>query len=363
MGADPDFILLKDIYLDSSSSILTNDGKTFQVPILKGIKQGCPLSGILFDIAIDHAAQLKRCIICNNSFGTLDKLRSHILNHKPNTKRRKALEAIETFNKSPKSIQPSPITSGRTSSSPTKLINKFQSVFPEIFSKDLFECSPQFNSSPKNISSSPTPAIVPPTPLPRSPEVLTKLPTINIEQTSTCNIHSPTSTEITSTVDALLVSVVIKLSPPPSTHNSYSTLLDDLKLTSSSSSSNQSPVLSHSPSPSHLQTDCHLATLCSTSTPSQDLLPQDKQVQSEISNLAPNLNSVSSDPINSTLKTPQEEEDEPSILDFLLPHSQDLIEINHLSSEIINSPPKKQPSLPPKSLLPQKTSPTLKLLP
>ncbi|GFT03822.1 retrovirus-related Pol polyprotein from type-2 retrotransposable element R2DM, partial [Nephila pilipes] len=59
MGADPDFILLvKDIYLDSSSSILTNNGKTAQVPILKGIKQGCPLSGILFDIAIDHVLKI-----------------------------------------------------------------------------------------------------------------------------------------------------------------------------------------------------------------------------------------------------------------------------------------------------------------
>ncbi|GFU45259.1 retrovirus-related Pol polyprotein from type-2 retrotransposable element R2DM, partial [Nephila pilipes] len=59
MGADPDFIrLVKDIYLDSSSAILTKDGKTAQVPILKGIKQGCPLSGILFDIAIDHILKI-----------------------------------------------------------------------------------------------------------------------------------------------------------------------------------------------------------------------------------------------------------------------------------------------------------------
>ncbi|GFU42034.1 retrovirus-related Pol polyprotein from type-2 retrotransposable element R2DM [Nephila pilipes] len=59
MGADPDFIsLIQDIYSNSSSTILTNDGKTDEIPILKGIKQGCPLSGILFDIAIDHIIRI-----------------------------------------------------------------------------------------------------------------------------------------------------------------------------------------------------------------------------------------------------------------------------------------------------------------
>ncbi|GBO44275.1 Retrovirus-related Pol polyprotein from type-1 retrotransposable element R2 [Araneus ventricosus] len=45
--------LVSDIYTDSSSKILASEGATRQIPILSGVKQGCPISGLLFNICID----------------------------------------------------------------------------------------------------------------------------------------------------------------------------------------------------------------------------------------------------------------------------------------------------------------------
>ncbi|GFS98750.1 retrovirus-related Pol polyprotein from type-2 retrotransposable element R2DM [Nephila pilipes] len=59
MGTDLDFIALcQDIYKESFTSILGLEGKTPPIPLKNGIKQGCPMSGILFDIAIDHVLRL-----------------------------------------------------------------------------------------------------------------------------------------------------------------------------------------------------------------------------------------------------------------------------------------------------------------
>ncbi|GFT23008.1 transposon TX1 uncharacterized 149 kDa protein, partial [Nephila pilipes] len=55
IGADDDFIgLIQNIYEGSCSRIITEDGLTEPISILRGVKQGCPLSGILFNIAINH---------------------------------------------------------------------------------------------------------------------------------------------------------------------------------------------------------------------------------------------------------------------------------------------------------------------
>ncbi|GFS96981.1 retrovirus-related Pol polyprotein from type-2 retrotransposable element R2DM, partial [Nephila pilipes] len=55
MGIDSEFIqLIKNIYLNSSSKIFSVDGSTEPIPIRCGVKQGCPLSGILFNIAINN---------------------------------------------------------------------------------------------------------------------------------------------------------------------------------------------------------------------------------------------------------------------------------------------------------------------
>ncbi|GFS53844.1 retrovirus-related Pol polyprotein from type-2 retrotransposable element R2DM, partial [Nephila pilipes] len=54
IGADSDFVaLVQDIYTNSSSSILCEEGTTAKIPCKRGVKQGCPLSGLLFNIAID----------------------------------------------------------------------------------------------------------------------------------------------------------------------------------------------------------------------------------------------------------------------------------------------------------------------
>ncbi|GBN32992.1 Retrovirus-related Pol polyprotein from type-1 retrotransposable element R2 [Araneus ventricosus] len=45
--------IIKDIYCDSATKILTNEGPTNEIPLLSGVKQGCPISGLLFDICID----------------------------------------------------------------------------------------------------------------------------------------------------------------------------------------------------------------------------------------------------------------------------------------------------------------------
>ncbi|GFQ75972.1 retrovirus-related Pol polyprotein from type-1 retrotransposable element R2 [Trichonephila clavata] len=54
-GADQDFIdLVANLYDGASSEILTNEGPTEQIPILRGVKQGCPLSGALFNLVINR---------------------------------------------------------------------------------------------------------------------------------------------------------------------------------------------------------------------------------------------------------------------------------------------------------------------
>lgn len=45
--------IVADIYEGASSSIYTDGGKTADIPIRSGIRQGCPLSGILFIMAVD----------------------------------------------------------------------------------------------------------------------------------------------------------------------------------------------------------------------------------------------------------------------------------------------------------------------
>ncbi|GBN77603.1 Retrovirus-related Pol polyprotein from type-2 retrotransposable element R2DM [Araneus ventricosus] len=46
--------LIKDIYTDCFTSVLSNDNATGPIPINSGVKQGCPISGLLFNLSIDH---------------------------------------------------------------------------------------------------------------------------------------------------------------------------------------------------------------------------------------------------------------------------------------------------------------------
>lgn len=53
-GAGHDFVeIITNIYEDNSTTIITEDGPTDPIQIKSGIKQGCPISGLLFNIAID----------------------------------------------------------------------------------------------------------------------------------------------------------------------------------------------------------------------------------------------------------------------------------------------------------------------
>ncbi|GFT24601.1 transposon TX1 uncharacterized 149 kDa protein, partial [Nephila pilipes] len=54
-GVDAEFsTMIENIYLGSSTCVLTEEGPTEPIPILRGVKQGCPLSGVLFNLAINH---------------------------------------------------------------------------------------------------------------------------------------------------------------------------------------------------------------------------------------------------------------------------------------------------------------------
>ena len=45
--------LIRDLYTNSSSTFQTNEGVTNSIPIPAGVKQGCPLSPILFNLTLE----------------------------------------------------------------------------------------------------------------------------------------------------------------------------------------------------------------------------------------------------------------------------------------------------------------------
>ena len=54
LGAGQPFVdVVEDLYADATSKILLSSGETDKIPILAGVRQGCPISGLLFNIAID----------------------------------------------------------------------------------------------------------------------------------------------------------------------------------------------------------------------------------------------------------------------------------------------------------------------
>lgn len=53
-GAGTTFVeIINDMYTNSSTAILLEQGPTTQIPILAGVRQGCPISGLLFNLTID----------------------------------------------------------------------------------------------------------------------------------------------------------------------------------------------------------------------------------------------------------------------------------------------------------------------
>ncbi|GBN07188.1 Retrovirus-related Pol polyprotein from type-1 retrotransposable element R2 [Araneus ventricosus] len=45
--------LIRDIYANSSTKILSDGGLSRDIPVQSGVKQGCPISGLLFNLCID----------------------------------------------------------------------------------------------------------------------------------------------------------------------------------------------------------------------------------------------------------------------------------------------------------------------
>jgi len=52
--------VLKNIYTESCTKVRTGQGQTDDIPCERGVKQGCPLSPILFDLALK---QLVRAVV------------------------------------------------------------------------------------------------------------------------------------------------------------------------------------------------------------------------------------------------------------------------------------------------------------
>ncbi|GBL72532.1 Retrovirus-related Pol polyprotein from type-1 retrotransposable element R2 [Araneus ventricosus] len=54
-GTGEDFVnIIRDLYTGCTTNILSNNSATNPIDISSGVKQGCPISGLLFNISIDH---------------------------------------------------------------------------------------------------------------------------------------------------------------------------------------------------------------------------------------------------------------------------------------------------------------------
>ncbi|GFU47443.1 hypothetical protein NPIL_430661 [Nephila pilipes] len=152
------------------------------------------------------------------------KLKTHFLGHKPNTKRGKAIEAIDSILMAPGMHNHSPISSqARSGKEPTKLFSKFQQVFPELFKE--------------NVSNRNTPCVT---------SSLKKRGSKNVNIVNTANNSQPDAIgmEIEECVQQIISTIVQSqdtqnMSSPVAA--SYSELQEDLFLSTSSSSEDSPP--------------------------------------------------------------------------------------------------------------------------
>ena len=61
MGFPPDLVrMITNVYTGATTEVLTSTGKTPPIPIHSGVKQGCPLSAILFNLSLELV--IRKCI-------------------------------------------------------------------------------------------------------------------------------------------------------------------------------------------------------------------------------------------------------------------------------------------------------------
>ncbi|GFT76130.1 hypothetical protein NPIL_516871, partial [Nephila pilipes] len=152
-------------------------------------------------ISYKDAALIGQCKICRFMFEDVSRLRVHVLNHKPNTKRRKALEAIDSICHS--TATPKKVPKIHTFKPPaqTRLFDKFKSVYPEIFTEEEINFVP-VTSTPK---------------LPQSPLLQQTLPS-----PPSVRALSPLQEDVISTLNQIVSSVskYIEKSSTICAHNS-----------------------------------------------------------------------------------------------------------------------------------------------
>ncbi|GFS45290.1 retrovirus-related Pol polyprotein from type-1 retrotransposable element R2, partial [Nephila pilipes] len=276
------------------------------------------------------AAQLKQCKICPSSFPTLQRLKKHVLNHKPNTKRRKALEAIDSLIQD-KSTPSTTCSKSKEDVAPTSLFTKFKKVFPELFS-DAVDLNK--NNLPNTTKS-----------VPENRETSSSLPESTETPAKSANnditISNSPPEEITACINELLDSITHINAKSCNVLPATSSLLElqeDLLL-NTSSSSEDSVINASTPIPNIPNSQPHLSyKFNSNNSLVQEQLSSPIIIQANILNPASVKNITSS---SSCLK--KEKEKDISILDLILTNSQESLD-GELNNNL--SPPPKPVSSP-----------------
>ncbi|GFS53048.1 hypothetical protein NPIL_646821, partial [Nephila pilipes] len=243
-------------------------------------------------------------------FEDVSRLRVHVLNHKPNTKRRKALEAIDSVCHS--TATPKKVPTIHTSQPPaqTQLFDKFKSVFPEIFNEeDNFvpvTSTPKIQQSPIIQQSVPTPPSV--------------------------RALSPLQEDVISTLNQI-VSSVSKYIEKTSTICAHNSSLLSSPSFNSSSISSQLPAVSLSLAPSASSEIQKEITINNSNSSSSNYNGSKIEVTENISSMETS-DSAQNKPCNITIfdeienliqsfsKSPVERHS-PDILELILPSSQE----------------------------------------
>ncbi|GFT60883.1 hypothetical protein NPIL_322871 [Nephila pilipes] len=182
-------------------------------------------------VSFRRAAELGQCKICPARFDSPLRLRKHVINHKSNAKRRKALEAIDSI------YQSTPKTTVSPTPQPRSLFDKFKSTFPELFTQEMIK-----NPDPHTIfdpEASSSQLVIP------SAQIVSSIvsPPIQFDSHSS---SSPFQDDIISTLNKLITSVTEILDRPSFTDKDLSSRSPHQSICNlpNSSSTPQNPVQS-----------------------------------------------------------------------------------------------------------------------